>query len=197
MLERWNFTVCSVTHSVRATWAFECPSDTSRRISSSRRVRPGSPWVGGSIVRGAGENADRRKIEWSKTCLTAATRSSGCAVLTTKAIAPAANADSTTSVSPCPDSTTMSRPGASSRALRMHSSPARGGSSRSRSIRKSAGRSVATASSAAAMLVVFATTSSASGWSTWSTASSHNGCWSRMTAVRAPSTLIGVPDHRL
>ena len=68
MFETWNFTVCSVTHSVRATWAFDGPSDTSRRISSSRRVRPGSPWVGGNIVRGGGENADRRKIEWSKTC---------------------------------------------------------------------------------------------------------------------------------
>ena len=36
---RWNFTVCSVTHSIFASWVFEWPSATSCRISSSRRVR--------------------------------------------------------------------------------------------------------------------------------------------------------------
>src|SRR5919106_456666 len=41
MFDRWNFTVCSVTHSIRASSAFEWPSATSCRISSSLRVCPG------------------------------------------------------------------------------------------------------------------------------------------------------------
>jgi hypothetical protein len=36
MLERWNFTVCSVTHSVRVVSLFVDPAATSRSTSSSR-----------------------------------------------------------------------------------------------------------------------------------------------------------------
>ena len=38
MFERWNFTVCSVTHSCLPIWEFERPSATYWRISSSRSV---------------------------------------------------------------------------------------------------------------------------------------------------------------
>ena len=41
MFERWNFTVCCVTQSIFASSAFEKPSATSLRISSSRRVSSG------------------------------------------------------------------------------------------------------------------------------------------------------------
>ena len=38
MFERWNFTVCSVTQSIRASSRFEWPSATSATISRSLRV---------------------------------------------------------------------------------------------------------------------------------------------------------------
>ena len=51
MFDRWNFTVCSVTQSIRASSLFECPSATSWRISSSRFVRPGA--VASDVAAGA------------------------------------------------------------------------------------------------------------------------------------------------
>jgi len=38
MFDRWNFTVCSVTQSIRASCRFEWPSATRARISRSRFV---------------------------------------------------------------------------------------------------------------------------------------------------------------
>ncbi len=55
MFERWNFTVCSVTHSLRAISLFVEPAATSRSTSSSRADStdssaaadfPSDPWTG-------------------------------------------------------------------------------------------------------------------------------------------------------
>ena len=69
MFDRWNFTVCSVTHSIRASSAFEWPSATSCRISSSLRVSPGES----SIGTGAGVTwGSDPGLEWAETELKAA-----------------------------------------------------------------------------------------------------------------------------
>ena len=59
MLERWNFTVCSVTQSFLAIWPLESPLATTLRISSSLGVG-----IAASAVERRGRL--RRIREWSR-----------------------------------------------------------------------------------------------------------------------------------
>ena len=81
MFDRWNFTVCSVTHSILASWALESPSATSFRISSSRRVKPTSSrlFSGFSLDR----PSEGKYTEGSNACRIADLRSSGCVLFKT------------------------------------------------------------------------------------------------------------------
>src|ERR671925_1586861 len=89
-LDRWNLIVCSVTQSMRASWELECPSATSRRISTSRRVRD----PGRSRPLDGCDPLGEPRTGWPTVCLTASATSSGRAGLTTYAAAPAASAPS-------------------------------------------------------------------------------------------------------
>lgn len=86
MLDRWNFTVCSVTHSDRAIWPFVLPSGARPRISRFRAVN------GQSSTTATGLGSKRCTTLPRTTSRSIVPRLTGCIDFDSTALAPASNA---------------------------------------------------------------------------------------------------------